>query len=89
MKSSSNKKVTYKLDCAIVICRILYKSTFEEIEQKTGVKKDIAGKFIKCIIKLVGCEDFYEILAYIGDLEWFEEYFELQIVQSYPQIFKI
>lgn len=63
MKSSGDKEVAYELRCAVVTCRILFQCTFEEIEKKTGVKKDTTRKFT---IERAGCEDFNEILACVG-----------------------
>lgn len=50
MKSSGDKEVAYELR-AVVTCRILFKCTFEQIEQKTGVKRDTARKFMKRTIE--------------------------------------
>lgn len=69
MKSLSNKEVAYKLRCTVVTCRILFKYTLEEIEKKTGVKKNTLRKFIKHTIEWAGCKDFNKVLACVGDLD--------------------
>lgn len=47
-------------------CRILYEATYDEIKQKTGVGH---WKIVTRAIKQAECEDIYEVLAYVGDLD--------------------
>ena len=69
MRGHHGHKVAYELRCAIVICRILYGATYDEIERKTGVGRNTARKIATRAIERAGCEDIHELLASVGDLD--------------------
>lgn len=39
-------KIVYNLKCAIVTCRILYRATYNKIEQKSGVEHNTVRKIV-------------------------------------------
>ena len=62
-------EVPLPLRHAIVTCRLLYRSSFIEIERKVGVLANTAERIVKRAIWRVGNDDFYEVLACVGDAE--------------------
>lgn len=62
---SHGREIPIELRAAIATCRILYREKFEEIERKTGVN---AAEIMRRGIGRAGSEDFYEVLACLGDL---------------------
>ena len=53
----------------VATCRLLYGSTFEQIEQKTGVHEKTAQRLMQRAIQRAGNEDFNDILACLGDAD--------------------
>ena len=53
----------------VATCRILFGCTFNEIERKTGIKANSAGKLIKRAIERARCDDFHEMLAYMSTID--------------------
>lgn len=64
-------EIALALRHAIFTCRILFSCTFDEIERKTGVQSCTASKIMLRAIERAGCEDFHDVLAYVGDMERF------------------
>ena len=62
-------ETSYELRCAVITCRVLYESSFAEIERKTGVAQRTAEKLYQRAKFRAGCEDFNELLACVGDVE--------------------
>lgn len=65
----SAPEIALPLRHAIATCRILFGCTSEQIERKTGVKADSLAKLLRRAIECVGCDDFYEVLACIGNID--------------------
>lgn len=66
---SHGKETPIELRAAVATCRILYREKFEEIERKTGVNWQTAAKIMRRAIDRARSEDFYEVLACLGDLD--------------------
>lgn len=62
---SHGREIPIDLRAAVPTCCILYREKFEEIEGKTGVN---AAEIMRRGIGRAGSEDFYEVLACLGDL---------------------
>ena len=69
MNDKAGHEVAYELRCAIVTCRNIFGCTYFEIEQKIGVVRGTAQTLMKRALKRAGCEDFHEVLAYVGVME--------------------
>ena len=69
MNDKAGHEVVYELRCAIVTCRIIFGCNYFEIEQKIGVVRGTAQTLMKRAIKRAGCEDFYEVLTFVGVME--------------------
>lgn len=52
-------KIALPFRYVVVTCYIFFQYTFDEIEQKTGIKANTARKIIQKAITQVDCEDFY------------------------------
>ncbi len=65
---SHGREIPIELRAAVATCRILYLEKFEEIERKTGVNYKTAAEIMRRAIGRAGSEDFYEVLACLGDL---------------------
>ena len=61
------KEVDLPLRHAIVTCKLLYHSSWAEIEQKTGVEAHTAAKITHRAIERAGNEDFHDVLACVGN----------------------
>ena len=59
--------ISLELRCVVATYRLLYGSTFEQIEQKTGVHEKTAQRLMQRAIQRIGNEDFNDILACLGD----------------------
>lgn len=62
-------EVSLALRHAIVTCRVLSDSTFDEIERKTGIQSPTASKIMLRATERAGCNDFQEVLACVSDME--------------------
>lgn len=65
---SHGREIPIELRVAVATCRILYRENFEEIERKTGVNHKTAAEIMRRAVGRAGSEDFYEVLACLGDL---------------------
>lgn len=64
MREHHGREISYELRCATVTCRILYgATTYEGIEQKTGVRHDTKQKIATRAIERARGEDIREVLA--------------------------
>ena len=52
-----------------MIYQILYKATYNKIEQKTGVRYDTVRNIMICAIKHAGYENINEVLTCLKDLD--------------------
>ena len=55
-------EISVPLRHAIITCRLLYRSTYDEIERKTGVKSHTASLIINRAIEKAGNDDFNDVL---------------------------
>lgn len=62
---SHDRESSLELRVAVATCRILYR---EKYERKTGVNAGTAAEIMRRAIGRAGNEDFYEVLACLGDL---------------------
>ena len=63
--------ISLQFRCVIAICRLLYGSSFDEIERKTGVQKRTAQRIIQRAIERVKNENINDIITYLGDVDRF------------------
>ena len=70
--SIRDNEVSVSVRYIIIICRILYRSNYDEIERKTGVQVRIAYKIVKRIMERVDNDDFYDILTCVELIDKFE-----------------
>lgn len=64
---SHGRKIPIEIRAAIATCRVLYREKFEETERKTGVDYKTAVEIMRRATGRAGSEDFYEVLACLGD----------------------
>lgn len=67
MKKHHSRIIVYKLKYTILTCCIVYRATYNEIEQKTGMRYDTAQKIVICAIKQTKYEDIYKVFPYVED----------------------
>ena len=63
MNHQTDHEIVYEIRCVVITCRILFKCTYFEIEQKLDVKRNTAQAFVNRAVNKTECTDILEILV--------------------------
>ena len=66
---SHGNEVPLPLRYCVVTCRLLYHSSYAEIERKTGVQERTAAKIVQRVQERAFIDDFLDILGCVDNLE--------------------